>query len=436
MNNQNNPAFLISMPRSGSTLLSLMLGSHPQVCCPPEPWIILAISEYFNLADVKSIAYGREWAEIASIEFLLSLERKKRGALGKLFNSIRKKSTENDLLFARFLLNEIYNSHLEVTNKEIFIDKTPRNYVLLELIKQVLPSSKKIVLVRNPFDIFASYKSTWEISRGIFTAKGVSVHTRDFCEGLFSIASVASSNNSDTTLVRYEDLVANPDAVMHKLSQFLEINFSESMLTYYENTALIEEYKKSPVGDPVLSNKPLPVNSLSVSSWEQRLELEDIKALIDVLGVQIFEQLGYKDVPEKLKSLNVNFPSETKARVRRELLMKSLKDNVIEKPFSSWDSFVSPLIETQKDRDDRLSVILSQQSELESQQNELESQQKKLSELRLKMENQLLDIQSQNEALRVCQKEIKNLNRLKTLKGFIRFKFNTFRSSVLKVLGI
>ena len=39
-----NLVFLLGVPRSGTTLLSAMLDRHPQVLCPPEPWIMLALS--------------------------------------------------------------------------------------------------------------------------------------------------------------------------------------------------------------------------------------------------------------------------------------------------------------------------------------------------------------------------------------------------------
>ena len=39
----HNLAFILGLPRSGTTLLSVMLDKHPQVLCPPEPWIMLAL---------------------------------------------------------------------------------------------------------------------------------------------------------------------------------------------------------------------------------------------------------------------------------------------------------------------------------------------------------------------------------------------------------
>ena len=35
----NAPSFLLSTHRSGSTLLSWVIDSHPQISCPPEMWI-------------------------------------------------------------------------------------------------------------------------------------------------------------------------------------------------------------------------------------------------------------------------------------------------------------------------------------------------------------------------------------------------------------
>src|SRR5688572_30624716 len=36
-------AFLMGVPRSGTTLLSHLLDSHPQIASPPEPWLMFAV---------------------------------------------------------------------------------------------------------------------------------------------------------------------------------------------------------------------------------------------------------------------------------------------------------------------------------------------------------------------------------------------------------
>ncbi|CAH1904841.1 Clusterin-associated protein-1 [Candidatus Nitrotoga sp. HW29] len=363
--------FLLSMPRSGSTLLSLMLGSHPEICCPPEPWIVLALAEYLRLGDVRSTPYGREWAEIAAIEFLLKPERMQRGALGKALRMIAETSCLDAITAARQILQTAYQLHLDVSGRSIFVDKTPRYYAVLGLVDKISPRAKKIVLLRNPLDVFASYKTTWEIPRTIFTPEGVSVHARDFCEGLFTLADYIATPRNDLLVLRYEDLANDPESALRSACEFADIDFSPTMLAYYKNTALIEEYKRSPVGDPVSSSHPKPTSNRTVNAWEKRLDGVNIQALINVLGVKIFERLGYGDTVARLRDMSVDIPTEEQAFRCRNLLMRSLVDRVQEQPFSVWNNFVSPLKECQADRAARLEAIHRQQEELAGLQQRL-----------------------------------------------------------------
>ncbi|RFC36366.1 MAG: Clusterin-associated protein-1 [Candidatus Nitrotoga sp. LAW] len=371
-NHGDHLVFLLSMPRSGSTLLSLMLGSHPEICCPPEPWIVLALAEYLRLGDVRSTPYGREWAEIAAIEFVLKPERIQRGALGKALRMIAETSRLDAITAARQILQTVYQLHLDVSGRSIFVDKTPRYYAVLGMIDKIFPQAKKIVLLRNPLDVFASYKATWEIPRTIFTPEGVSVHARDFCEGLFTLADYIATSRNDLLVLRYEDLANDPESVLRSACEFADINFSPTMLAYYENAALIEEYKRSPVGDPVSSCRPKPTNNRTVNAWEMRLDEADIQVLIDVLGIKIFERLGYGNTVARLRDISVNIPTEEQAFGRRNLLMRSLIDHVHEQPFSIWNNFVSPLKGCQADRAARLEVIQQQQAVLQGVRQSLE----------------------------------------------------------------
>ena len=39
------PAFLVSTPRAGSTMLAAILSGHSQIHCPPESWLLLELLE-------------------------------------------------------------------------------------------------------------------------------------------------------------------------------------------------------------------------------------------------------------------------------------------------------------------------------------------------------------------------------------------------------
>ena len=419
----NHLVFLLSMPRSGSTLLSLMLGSHPEICCPPEPWIVLAVAEYLELGNVKSMPYGREWAEIATVEFLFNPERKRRGALGAFFQSAGAAVGMSSINAARQVLQAAYQLHLEVSGKSVFIDKTPRYYTALGLIGEIFPRAKKIVLLRNPLDVFASHKAIWEISRDIFTPEGVSVHTRDFCEGLFTLADYTATAREDVLVLRYEDLASDPENALRSACEFSGTDFSPVMLAYYENTALIEEYRRSTVGDPVSSSQPKPTNNRTVNAWEKRLEGADIQALIGVLGIHIFERMGYGDTAARLRNMALNIPTEEQAYERRNLLMHSLVENVHEEPFSIWNNFVSPLKElrhsletSESDRAARLEVIHQQQAELDRLAHSLETS------------DALLEKQKM-----IIERQESELEDIKKWKGFFIFKLDQLKSRMVNL---
>lgn len=338
-----NLVFLLSMPRSGSTMLSMMLGNHPQICCPPEPWIILAVAECWGLGNVGSMIYGREWAGIAAIEFLLNAERKKKGAAARVIRAIGEASQMDSADAARHVLKEAYQSHLDVSGKIIFADKTPRYYMVLDLIDNLFPESRKIVLLRNPLDIYSSYKKTWGTSRSIFTTQGVTDHTRDFCEGLFKLADYSEGRKDLMYIVHYEDLIQNSPEVLRRIGRFIGVEFSSAMMSYDQHKELMEEYRRSPVGDRFACERSVPSDIHAVNTWEKSLETEEIQCLVDSLGANIFERLGYAHSLNPLRNMRINIPSEKQALETRYLLMRTLIENVKEQPFSAWDNFVSSL---------------------------------------------------------------------------------------------
>ena len=343
-----NLVFLLSLPRSGSTLLSLMLGNQQDIYCPPEPWILLTASEYFQLGNLGDMPYGREWAEIATIEFFFNAERRSEGTISSLLSKAIDKAHDDSRPLAQRIVTEAYSSCLQ-NGKKIFVDKTPRYYGILGLIDAFFPKSKKIVLLRNPLDVMASYKKLWGVSGDIFTREHVSVFTRDFCEGLFSITHYAATTSQNVMIIKYEDLVNETEQSLKQLCSFIGVDFSVEMSHFHDNVELMDEYKRSPMGDPNIRNVPKPVNCSSVDTWMTTLNFIDIQSLISVLGRDVFEQTGYLESCEKIESMGLHFPTEQEASQRRTVLLNTLRYGPREKLFS--------MMEVEADRAARLEVI-------------------------------------------------------------------------------
>lgn len=139
-----NLVFLISQPRAGSTLLQRILGSHPKIHTVGESWLLFRFL-YPLTSYPMDTAYG---------------VRDEQAALKSLFNeSSLSKSVY--LSSVRQHLIQLYNKLLEPTSAEVFLDKTPRYYLLLPILNEVFPKAKVILLTRNPLDVFCSIMNTW-----------------------------------------------------------------------------------------------------------------------------------------------------------------------------------------------------------------------------------------------------------------------------------
>jgi hypothetical protein len=110
---QDEMVFLISLPRSGSTLIQSVLAAHPSVDTEAEPWLMLKIAETLPWKTFSSYSeYSSKDAEIAVKEFFLR----------------RKLSRDDVHEFAR----EYYLNLLGEKRAACFLDKTPRYYLIID----------------------------------------------------------------------------------------------------------------------------------------------------------------------------------------------------------------------------------------------------------------------------------------------------------------
>ncbi len=130
----SNLLFIVSQPRSGSTLLQAILSNNNQVATASEPWLLLPFLSIKKPGIVQA-EYDYSLASKAVHEFI-----SKAGGeiqLDKKLNSF---------------LTDIYSS-IANGNTEYILDKTPRYYEILPEIKKIFPEAKIIVLKRNPLAV-------------------------------------------------------------------------------------------------------------------------------------------------------------------------------------------------------------------------------------------------------------------------------------------
>ncbi|MDF1564080.1 MAG: sulfotransferase [Deltaproteobacteria bacterium] len=229
MSFQERLIFLIGSPRSGTTLLQRMLGSHSRIHTLPEPHLMTPLAHLGYYATVDKAPYDHINAAEANRELVTHLPRQ-----------------EEDYLDAcRAYADTIYERLLEPTGKERFLDKTPAYGLILDFLQKVYPDAGYVVLTRHPVAILHSfahsffdgdYRKAWEFNP--IPARYVPAMARFLREKPVSMVHL-----------RYEDLVAEPEVGLGRICEHLGLPMEAAAVEYGSHS-----HVKGSFGDPITVN--------------------------------------------------------------------------------------------------------------------------------------------------------------------------------------
>lgn len=291
----NNLVFLLCVPRSGSSLATVMLQNHSKIFATQEMWFLMSL---YDLQMNQPRPYGGT------------------GIIHQFFNATISDATYEQA--CRSFSLEIYNGLLQSSEAELVVDKSPRYYYLLEFIDKLFPKSKRIGLIRNPLSIMASYKKVNAGAGDRFNLEEDLLNTEfnikmiDITVGLFRYHNYFSADNANAYRLVYERLVARPKEELMKLSHFLGVTYEEGQERYGipANASKSDMFYSMGVGDPFLAAHSEP-HLHSINSWKEILNKKEVEAYCSILGAQLFYELGYGDqLEEAEKWTGVKFDSQ------------------------------------------------------------------------------------------------------------------------------
>jgi hypothetical protein len=194
-----DPVFVLCMGRSGSTLLRLMLDTHPDLACPPETNIPALCSQ---LAVVWSLIEGAP----------LSLQR------GDAPPAI----PDAAIAGIRQTMDLMTAPYLQRRGKKRYCDKSLGTAAYAGLLMRIYPGARFVCLFRHPMDMISSGLEAcpWGLNgygfdRYIADSPGNAVLAlaRYWLDGAAAIAAVEEQHPGSCYRVRYEDMVADPERV-------------------------------------------------------------------------------------------------------------------------------------------------------------------------------------------------------------------------------
>jgi hypothetical protein len=243
----DEPIFVIGLPRTGTTLLEQMLGSHSEVT---------AAGELDNFAQQMM----QQLRELCGKQDLTREERVER-------------TTELDL-------ERLGKAYLDSTRPLTgqtprFIDKMPLNFLYAGLIHRALPGARIIQLTRHPMDTcYAIYKRLFqdaypwsydlhEIAKYFVAFHRLMAHWKRVMPGVIHE-------------VAYESLVTDFEQQSRRLLEFCQLPWQQRCLSFHENTTPSTTASASQVRRPVYDS--------SVGIW-RRYE-KQLAPLAEVLRKQ------------------------------------------------------------------------------------------------------------------------------------------------------
>jgi tetratricopeptide (TPR) repeat protein len=276
-----NLIFIISQPRSGSTMLQRIFGSHPAIHTVAEPWIMLH-PLYALRGQGISCEYDARLAHYALNDYLSSINSDE----GIIFDAIRSYA------------NILYCGALKKRKETYFLDKTPRYYFIVNDLIRLFPSARFIILRRNPLAVLTSILTNW-VKKDIVKVNRFSFDLITAIDILINI----EHKPKNIAWIKYEDIVRDPEETLFAVCESIDIAFDRIMLNYANSSPVTGR-----MGDDENALNLDNLSSTSISKWEEILDSNPMYSYIgreycEILGETRIESFGYS-FTALLKQLN------------------------------------------------------------------------------------------------------------------------------------
>jgi hypothetical protein len=283
--------FIVGAPRSGTTMLRLMLDAHPDLAIPPETYFAVAARD----AWVRAREAGGD-PVAALVEAVTSHRRWPGMGVDASAFAARVKSVApegpGDALRCFFQL------YAESRGKPRWGDKTPNYAKRIRMIHRLLPEARFVHLIRDGRAWARSILGLWI---GPDTIEGCA---REWVAVIDKARRQAAQLPAGRYLeLRYEDLVREPDASLRRVADLLELPFDDRMLRFHEHASERERgvrLETSRRGDPIDpdvreglgANLTKPPDPALIDRWRVELDPADIRTFDSIAGERLRE-LGY-----------------------------------------------------------------------------------------------------------------------------------------------
>jgi hypothetical protein len=252
-----SPIFIGGQPRSGTTLVRVLLNRHSNIACGPES----KFAQHPSFVSWHD-QFAAQWSEQFARYGLGSQEVDR--AVAALV----------DNLFTRYQVRE---------GKQRWAEKTPTNILRIDYLFRLFPHAQFIHIIRDPRDTYCSIrerarkgKHKWDKK----TPRRSAQEWRDTILAGMPWRAVPERYQE----VRYEHLARSPEPVLRDLMRFLGEPWDPRMLDPEADNAEVRSARARLQRGPVFTT--------SIGRWHTDLKPDEIADIEDVAG-DLMVDLGY-----------------------------------------------------------------------------------------------------------------------------------------------
>lgn len=326
--------FVLGAPRSGTTLLRVMLAGNPQLFSPPE--LVMAIHE--TMQERRDYLETRYWEKGGLQRALMDLCQLE----------LEQARTAADSL-SSLTVPECYQWFNRMLDGRIMVDKCPHlafELSWMERLETWFQDARYLWIVRHPGSVIRSLQNM-PMAEVMLAGFGGSAEE----------AWIKLNRNIQTFLgkiprerwstVCYEDMVTEPKPVMQSICKTIGVPFHEAMCDPYEGDRMREGPKGArAIGDPNLSGRGKLDPSLAtkwLDGYDPKSASPALKSLARELGYELgsLQRPPVTKVTQALDALwdtaralerSIDLPMDLDALEGRRFLMRMVS--------ASWDMMV------------------------------------------------------------------------------------------------
>jgi hypothetical protein len=255
------PVFIGGAQRSGTTLLRVMLDSHPAIAAGPELHLAAA------LASRRRAPWRRLSEQLAAYPW---------------WSTVATPAPTRDPAAQRELVEALMRAYLERTGKRRWVEKTPSNVFHFVYLRRLYPEARFVHCVRDGRDAVCSLLgTTWFRPRW---------RPRALAATLKWLLAVRIGRASARRLagayleVRYESLVDDPERTLRAVLEFVGESWDDAVLGFHAHP-----HDWTDGGQQVTR----PISSSSVGRWQRDMPRRQ-QLLFRLLAGRTLARLGYR----------------------------------------------------------------------------------------------------------------------------------------------